>query len=75
MWLVGGPALKHEAPVAIAALDEADVIVDHIIDSRMAQRGIDLTGTVAKNAVVFGSKNFRRRLHGIAPSNRLPPHQ
>ena len=34
-----------------------------IIDSRMAEGGVDLAGTVASDAMVFGAENFRGRLH------------
>ena len=67
MRLVRGAALKHEAAVAIAAFDEAGLVVDHIIDARMTQRGIDLAGAVAIDAVMLGSKNFGRRLHRVSP--------
>jgi hypothetical protein len=73
--LVGGTALEDEAAVAIAALDEAEPVVDLIIDSGMAERRVDLARTVAIDAVALGPKNFRRRLHGTSPSNRLPPLQ
>ena len=62
--MVGGSAFKHEAAVAIAAVDEADLVVDLIIDARMAERGIDLAGAVASDAMMLGANNFRGRLHG-----------
>ena len=70
--LVGGPALKHEAAVAIAALDETELVVDLVIDSGVAERGVDLTGAVAIDPVAFGPKYLRRRLNGKCPSNSLP---
>jgi hypothetical protein len=68
-------AFKDEAAIAIATVDEADLVVDLIIDAGMAECGIDLAGAVAMDPVVLGPKNFKRRLHGNVPSNRLPPLQ
>jgi flavin-binding protein dodecin len=75
--LVGGTARKHEAAIAIAALDEADVVVDHIIYARVAERGVNLAGTVAKNAVMFGADGFWRGDggHVTRPSNAVAPLQ
>jgi hypothetical protein len=64
---IGRPAFEDEAAIAIAAVNEADLVVDLVIDARVTQRGVDLAGAVAMNAVALGSKNFRRRLHGISP--------
>ena len=65
--MVGRPTFKDEAAIAIAAVDEADLVVDLIIDAGVAKRGIDLAGAVAVDPVVLGPKNFRGRLHGICP--------
>ena len=73
--MIRRPAFKDEAAIAIAAVDEANLVVDLIIDAGMAKRGIDLAGAVAVDPMMLGPKNFRRRLHGIPPSNRLPPLQ
>jgi len=63
--LVGRSALEHEAAIAIATFYKAGVVVDLIIDARMAKRGVDLAGTVAGDAVMLGADNFRGRLHGL----------
>ena len=73
--MVRGATFKDEAAIAIAAVDETDLVVDLVIDAGMAKRGIDLAGAVAMDPMVLGSNNFRRRLHGMSPSNRLPPLQ
>ena len=73
--MVRGATFKDEAAIAIAAVDEADLVVDLVIDPRMAERRVYLAGAVAMDPMMLGSKNFRRRLHGIPPSNRLPPLQ
>jgi hypothetical protein len=65
--MVGRPTFKDEAAIAIAAVDEADLVVDLIIDAGVAKRGIDLAGAVAVDPVMLGPKNFRGRLHGICP--------
>ena len=64
LGLVGRPAFEHEAAVAIAALDEADFIVDLVIDARMAERRIDLAGAVAMDPVMLGPDKFGWRLLG-----------
>ena len=73
--MIGDAAFKDEAAITIAAINEADFIVDLVIYPRMAERGIDLAGAVAMDPMMLGPKYFRRRLHGMSPSNRLPPLQ
>ena len=73
--MVCGATFKDEAAIAIAAIDKADFVVDLIIYPGMTERGIDLAGAVAMDPMMLGPKNFRRRLHGMFPSNRLPPLQ
>ncbi len=73
--MVGRPTFKDEAAIAIAAVDEADLVVDLIRDARVAEGGVDLAGAVAMDPMMLGPKNFWRRLHGLAPSNHLPPLQ
>ena len=73
--MIRRPAFKDEAAIAISAIDEADLVVDLIIDAGMAERCVDLAGAVTMDPMMLGPKNFRRRLHGMSPSNRLPPLQ
>jgi hypothetical protein len=73
--MVRRTAFKDEAAIAIATIDEADFVVDLIINAGVAECGVDLAGAVAMDPVVLGPKDFRRRLHGNVPSNRLPPLQ
>jgi hypothetical protein len=64
--MIRRPAFKDEPAIAIAAVDEADLVVDLVIDPGMAERRVDLAGAVAMDPMVLGPKNFRRRLHGIS---------
>ena len=60
---VGGAADQHEAAVAIAAIDIA-MLVDFQEHARMAERGGNVTRTVAGDAGLGDSKDFGRLDHG-----------
>ena len=70
-WRVRGPALEHEAAVAIAAFDEAGLGLDAQEDARMAERGgnspepSQATWTVLTRMVSGGGMGMAHR-----PSNR-----
>jgi hypothetical protein len=61
LLLVGWAAFEDEAAIAIAAIDEADFVVDLVIDAGMAKRRIDLAGAVAMDPMMLGPNDFRRR--------------
>ena len=44
--MIRRPAFKDEPAIAIAAVDEADLVVDLVIDPGMAERRVDLAGAV-----------------------------
>ncbi len=59
---VGRAARQDEAPVAITAFDET-LFVDAEKDARVAERGADITATVAMDGIGGDSNDFGRRLH------------
>ena len=71
--------LKDEAAVAIAALDEARVLVDPEIDARMAERRRDFARTVAGDLQGRDADHFGRwdlGCHAWQLAMRMPaPHK
>jgi hypothetical protein len=59
--LVRRSPLKDKTPIAIAALDEANLLVDPQIDARVTERGHYFSGAVAGDLDAFNSDNFWRR--------------
>jgi hypothetical protein len=52
---------ENESAIAIAAVDETDLVIDLIIDARMAERGRDLPRPVAMDSAMAGANGLGRR--------------